>query len=108
MYEIKAPDDAPVDSYIYFEAISLIKTGVSLFIAEDLTQLSEEEAPITCEVQVNEIIAAKSPHRFFVNFRSKDSDVGKFFFQVSYSKTWSEDNIANRRCSDQGESVFHS
>ena len=61
---------------------------------------------VTCEVEEGEIIGAKVPSRFYVSFKSYDSLKSDFFFSAKYSDANYETTLANRRCSDQGQSVF--
>ena len=98
-YEVKAQ---ATQGFIYVKVITLEQAKVTLAIADSL----QSQQVITCDMQPNEIYAAKLPSSVFLSFRSKDSDTGRFFFQTSFSAENTETNLANkRRCSDQGLSV---
>ena len=101
-YEIRAPETAAEGSYIYFYPMTLTDTSAQLTIAESITSPDV----VTCSVHEGEMIAARVPSKFFVSFRSQNTDSARFFFQASYSDSSLETNLANSaRCSDLGASI---
>jgi hypothetical protein len=65
--------------------------------------------PINCTVQANEMYAALYQNRFFVSFRSLNSDTAKFFFEAHYNEGTLESNLANQqRCSALGPGIVPS
>jgi hypothetical protein len=80
----------------------MTQTVINVTIAQSLNSATV----VTCNVGVNQVIAAQVPNSIFVSFRSLSADNAVFFFTASYAQSAINTNFANSMvCSDKGASL---
>ena len=94
-YQLRFPNQAPNNSYLYLRAIALHNVDIKVMIAESLTQATV----VSCTMQNGDLIAARAPESFFLSVKSTSSGGAKGFLQLYYSEASIESHMNAFRCS---------
>jgi hypothetical protein len=98
---VNGPANASDGDLIYFKLITILKSSVSVVIANDMNDGSSR---IVCVLNAGQTVVARHPQKIFISFLSQTPSESGFFFQLYFSKqVVAKDLFVNSKvCDDNG------